>query len=248
MLNYNLKQFQSLHKKKKNIVFFYSKKSKGVNEINNLINNILNQKNSFIFESVEKGIIKGRYTIFGSDPDKIWEFNKNKSFIINKKGKKKLKKGNPKEIIENIINNFKFEIPKTLPPISSLLSGYFSYDIIRYIENIPDTCKNDLKIPDARILRPKTLIIHDNLKKKIFYIINCFADEKISNYKSEYFNIKNKIRSLIIKSKYNFNFSKKNYFNEKINIKSNISKKKYINIVKKAKKYIKKGDIFQLVL
>ena len=248
MLNYNLKQFQSLHKKKKNIVFFYSKKSKGVNEINNLINNILNQKNSFIFESVEKGIIKGRYTIFGSDPDKIWEFNKNKSFIINKKGKKKLKKGNPKEIIENIINNFKFEIPKTLPPISSLLSGYFSYDIIRYIENIPDTCKNDLKIPDARILRPKTLIIHDNLKKKIFYIINCFADEKISNYKSEYFNIKNKIRSLIIKSKYNFNFSKKNYFNEKINIKSNISKKKYINIVKKAKKYIKKGDIFQVVL
>ncbi len=248
MLNYNLKQFQSLHKKKKNIVFFYSKKSKGVNEINNLINNLLNQKNSFIFESVEKGIIKGRYTIFGSDPDKIWEFNKNKSFVINKKGKKKFKKGSPKKIIENIINNFKFEVPKTLPPISSLLSGYFSYDIIRYIENIPDNCKNDLKIPDARILRPKTLIIHDNLKKKIFYIVNCFADQKIINYKSEYFNIKNKINSLIFKSKYNFNFFQENFVKKKIIVKSNISKKKYISIVKKAKKYIKKGDIFQVVL
>ena len=248
MLNYNLKQFQSLHKKKKNIVFFYSKKSKGVNEINNLINNLLNQKNSFIFESVEKGIIKGRYTIFGSDPDKIWEFNKNKSFVINKKGKKKFKKGSPKKIIENIINNFKFEVPKTLPPISSLLSGYFSYDIIRYIENIPDNCKNDLKIPDARILRPKTLIIHDNFKKKIFYIVNCFADEKINNYKSEYYNIENKINDLILKSKYNFNFSNENYFKKKINVKSNISKNHFINIVKKAKKYIKKGDIFQVVL
>ena len=54
MLNYNLKQFKSLHKKKKNIVLFYSEKSGGINEINNLINNLLNQKNSFIFESVEK--------------------------------------------------------------------------------------------------------------------------------------------------------------------------------------------------
>ena len=166
MLNYNLKQFKSLHKKKKNIVLFYSEKSEGIKEINNLINNLLNQKNSFIFESVEKGIIKGRYTIFGTDPDKIWEFNKSNSFIIKKKVKRKIKKGNPKKIIESIINNFKFEIPKALPPISSLLSGYFSYDIIRYIENIPDSCKDDLKIPDARILRPKTLIIHDNLKKK----------------------------------------------------------------------------------
>ena len=248
MLNYNLKQFKSLHKKKKNVVLFYSVKSEGINEINNLISNLLNQKNSFIFESVEKGIIKGRYTIFGTDPDKIWEFNKNNSFIIKKKVKRKIKKGNPKKIIESIINNFKFEIPKTLPPISSLLSGYFSYDIIRYIENIPDSCKDDLKIPDARILRPKTLVIHDNLKKKIFYIINCFADQKINNYKSEYYNIENKINDLILKSKYNFNFSKENYFKEKINVKSNISKKQFINIVKKAKKYIKKGDIFQVVL
>ena len=30
--------------------------------------------------------------------------------------------------------------------------------------------------------RPKTIIIHDNLLKKIYFIINCFADEKIDNY------------------------------------------------------------------
>ena len=65
--------------------------------------------------------------------------------------------------------------------------GYFSYDIIRYIEKIPDKCIDDLKIPDVRIVRPQTLIIHDNLKKKIFFIINCFADEKIKNY-SDYYN------------------------------------------------------------
>ena len=29
-------------------------------------------------------------------------------------------------------------------------------------------------------MRPKTIIIHDNLLKKIYFIINCFADEKIN--------------------------------------------------------------------
>jgi len=40
--------------------------------------NFLIKKNSFIFESVEKRKIRGRYTIVGTNPDKIWEFNKNK--------------------------------------------------------------------------------------------------------------------------------------------------------------------------
>ena len=52
--------------------------------------------------------------------------------------------------------------------MSSMLVGYFSYDIIRYIEKIPDKCIDDLKIPDVRILRPRNLIIYDNLKKKVF--------------------------------------------------------------------------------
>jgi len=169
MLNISLKKFKSLHKNKKNQVIFFSKSTNGEKEIINLINNFLIERNSFVFESVEKGKIKGRYTIFGKNPDKIWEFNNSKSFIY--KNDKKIKiKGKPKEIIEKIIENFKFKIPKNLPPISSILSGYFSYDIIRYIEKIPNSCKDDLKIPDARILRPKTLIIHDNLKKKnLFY-------------------------------------------------------------------------------
>ena len=37
---------------------------------------------------------------------------------------------------EKIIEDFKFKIPEELPPISSIISGYFSYDIIRYIERI----------------------------------------------------------------------------------------------------------------
>ena len=99
MLNINFENFKKNHKKKNNQVLYYESDSKGLKEIENLINNFLKDKNSFIFESVEKGKIKGRYTIFGKNPDKIWEFNNNNSYLI--KNKKKIKlKGKPAELIE----------------------------------------------------------------------------------------------------------------------------------------------------
>ena len=247
IINRNFKNFKFQHKQKKNQIIFASKKIDGDQEIINLINNFLVEKNSFIFESVEKGTIRGRYTIFGKNPDKIWEFNNNNSYLIKNKIKKKIK-GEPRKVIESIIEEFKFKTPDSLPPICSLISGYFSYDSIRYIEKIPNKCKDDLKLPDVRLLRPRTLIIHDNLKKKIFYTINIFKDEKISNYKKKYSDIKKEINNILMQSSLN-NINKKLIKTSKnIKVRSNTSKSKFISIVNKAKKYIKIGDIFQVVL
>ena len=240
-------KFKRDYSAKKNQVLYKIKKVKNDHEIIKLIDDFLVEKNSFIFESVEKGKIKGRYTIFGRNPDKIWEFNNNYGYLIQNKKKIKIK-GNPEKLIEKIIEDFKFKTPSILPPISSLISGYFSYDSIRYIEKIPNTCKDDLKLPDVRLLRPRTLIIYDNLKKKIFYIINVFNDEKITNFSKKYTQVQNELNSLYNN---NFNIKKKNNIKKsslRINIKSNTSKSSFLNMVKKAKNFIKIGDIFQVVL
>ena len=246
MLNRNFKDFKFRHKGNENQIIYTAKKIKDDSEILNLIDSFLEEKNSFIFESVEKGKIKGRYTIFGKNPDKIWEFNNNKSYLIKDKTKKKIK-GKPEKIIEKLIEEFKFKTPSNLPPICSLISGYFSYDAIRYKEKISDNCNDDLKLPDVRLLRPRTLIIHDNLKKKIFYIINIFNDEKINNYQKKYTQIKKEINYLLRQASFEKAHSK---ITKEINIKikSNTTKKRFLNMVNKAKKYIKIGDIFQVVL
>jgi len=247
IINRNFKDFKFRHRSKKNQIIYTSKKVKNDDEVLNLIDNFLVEKNSFIFESVEKGKIKGRYTIFGKNPDKIWEFNNNNSYLI--KNKKKIKlKDKPDQLIEKIIEEFKFETPKKLPKICSVISGYFSYDSIRYIEKIPNNCKNDLHLPDVRLLRPRTLVIYDNLKKEIFYIVNVFNDEKIKNYEKKYEEIKIELSKLLIQSTLKIldNSSKKN--NKIIKVKSNTSKNKFIKMVDRAKKYIKLGDIFQVVL
>ena len=81
-----------------------------------------------------------------------------------------------------------------------MLVGYFSYDVIRLIEKIPDSCKKDINIPDIRLMRPKNLIIYDNLKK-IFYIQNIFKDEIIKNYQFKYTSIYQTLRSYRISVK-----------------------------------------------
>ncbi len=247
IINRSFKDFKFRHRSKKNQIIFTSKKTKNDEEVLNLIDNFLDEKNSFIFESVEKGKIKGRYTIFGKNPDKIWEFNNQNSYLIKNNNRVKLT-DKPENLIEKIIEEFKFETPKNLPNLCSLISGYFSYDSVRYIEKIPNSCKNDLNIPDVRLLRPRTLVIHDNLKKEIFYIINIFKDEKIINYQKKYDEIKSDLFKLLIQSSIKNLTTNDTKQSKNLKIRSNTSKSRFLEMVNKAKKYIKLGDIFQVVL
>ncbi len=141
---------------------------------------------------------------------------------MNYENKRKKLRGTPKDNIEKIIENFNFKIPSELPPISSIISGYFSYDIIRYIEKIPNSTKNDLKIPDARILRPKNLVVFDNVKKKFFFIVNCFFDEKIKNYQAKYDQIQKEIEEMIFLANYNYKINQSKTKISKPKVKSNI--------------------------
>ena len=86
-----LRIFKKNHQNKINQIIFTKINVKNNTIIDNLINKFLRKKNSFIFESVEKRRIKGRYTIIGSDPDKIWEFDKNKIFLTENNKTKKIK-------------------------------------------------------------------------------------------------------------------------------------------------------------
>ena len=245
-INTSFNEFKKKHSKKKHQILFKSFKCNDYYRVENLYKFLLAEKNSFIFESVEKGTIRGRYTIIGLNPDKIWDINNN-IITLNANGKKTSIKTNPLNYINKLIKNFKIEMPNQLPSMASMLVGYFSYDIIRYIEKIPNKCIDDLKIPDVRISRPKNLIIYDNLKKKIYFIENVYADTKIKNYRETYESIIKKFE--LYENFENIKLPEQFTFKPNKNlIKSNTSKNRFKLLVKKAKSYIKKGDIFQVVL
>ncbi len=245
-INFSFKEFKKNHLKKKHQILYRSKTCKQYDKVENLFKFLLAEKNSFIFESVEKGTIRGRFTIIGLNPDKIWDINRN-SITLNT-GEKKIRiKNKPLNFINKLIKEFNIKIPNHLPAMSSMLVGYFSYDIIRYIEKIPNKCEDDLNIPDVRLSRPRNLIIYDNLKKRIHFIENIYSDTRIKNYRDFYssiiqkFDLYEDLENIRLPDQFTFQKNKNL-------IKSNISKAKYKSLVEKAKSYIKKGDIFQVVL
>ena len=245
-INKSFKEYKINHSKNIHQILFRSRSCKNYYKVENLFKFLLAEKNSFIFESVEKGTVKGRYTIIGLNPDKIWDINKD-IITLNNSGKKSKIKADPLKYVNKLIKNFNIKIPKQLPSMASMLVGYFSYDVIRYVEKIPNNCKDDLKIPDVRLSRPKNLIIYDNLKKIIYYIENVYADTKIKNYKEHYDTINKKFdlyedfENITLPDQFTYKPNKNS-------IKSNTTKVKFKSLVKKAKSYIEKGDIFQVVL
>ncbi len=62
--------------------------------------------------------------------------------------------------------------------MSAMIAGYFGYDIIRFKEKIPNNCKNDIRIPDVKLIRPQLVVIYDNEKNKLFFIQNIYRTQK----------------------------------------------------------------------
>ena len=117
-INTSLPVFKRKHLDKKNQIIFYKASCKNNSIIENIINNFLIRKNSFIFESVEKRKIRGRYTIIGADPDKIWEFNKKKIYIT-ENNKKRTIKSSPYTFLKKLIENFNSDQRQKMTSVDS---------------------------------------------------------------------------------------------------------------------------------
>ena len=138
MLRFNsYKDYKKSHKENKISLLYAVEDNSKATKIENLIDVILRKQNSFVFESVEKAIHRGRYTIFGYDSDKVYEIKSNQIFV----NKKRIVNKNPYLYLKNLVKSFNYKLPKELPPMSLMLVGYFGYDIIRFVEKIPNKTK-----------------------------------------------------------------------------------------------------------
>ena len=211
-----------------------------------------NKKNSFLLESVTGGEIKGRYSVIGMDPDLIWECFGESSRIKTKSQKKfssfKKCKQNPLVVLRKILAETKVDIPKSLPQMAAGLFGFIGYDMIRLVENLPHNNPDVLKLPDAVMIRPQIIIIIDGVKNEIIIVSPVWA-KKSKEPKFEYRTALKKIAGIEKKMQSKIKrpqpISSVETFHNKP--KSNVSKSDYIKTVLKAKDYIKKGDIFQVV-
>ena len=130
------------------------------------------------------------------------------------------------------------------------LVGYFGYGMARFFENIPDKNLDDKGFPDALFMLSDTLIVFDHFSRKLKIISCAFLKDNSKNAALKaYREALKKIETITVKLDANVKKPKnKVKAKRKVEIKFAITKEDFTDMVNKAKDYIRRGDIIQVVL
>ncbi len=216
-----------------------------ITPVSALLNISKTQKYYSLFESVTGGEKRGRYSILALEPDLLWVCKNGKVFEGDEKNNFKLTETLAKNLFDSFRNFLKrSHIDKAafagLPSAAAGIYGYMAYDMVRFMEKLPDKNKASIDIPDAVYFRPKIIIVFDNIGDKLHICAPVYdgssnaenAEKLISKYEKIIFEplkINNPVQEF------------------DLDISSNIDRAEYYKIVQKAKEYIVAGDIFQIV-
>jgi len=202
---------------------------------------------SYLLESAAGAEDMGRFSFLGSNPSFVLECKGKKITIRRgKKVKTYVSKIGPINEIKRIMSRFRFVESARLPRFCGGLVGYMGYDMVRFIENIPDKNPSDFNMPDMQFVFTDTILIFDHVDHKIQVVSNATVN---GNPRAAYRTALKKIDKAIEKlKKISPPASKKKLPNENLPVESNFSKKEFCDIVKKAKEYIRSGEVIQIVL
>ncbi|HLO85704.1 MAG TPA: anthranilate synthase component I [Nostocaceae cyanobacterium] len=216
------------------------------------------QPYSFLLESVEGGEKIGRYSLLGCDPLWILEARGEKTVQTHRNGSQVEFTGDPFTALAECLAPYH---PVHLPELPSGIGGLFGfwgYELIRWIEpRVPVYPADSSNIPDGVWMQVDHLLIFDQVKRKIFAI--AYADLRDSNVDLAvaYQQTSDRVKQMIEKLSLPISphSTKLNWTppgtKPKAGIEaytSNFTRSEFCASVEKAKKYIKAGDIFQVVI
>jgi anthranilate synthase component 1 len=208
----------------------------------------------FLLESVEGGAALGRYSVIGLKPDLIWNYQGGEISIARGGSAPEIQDNAPLDSLRAMLSEARIDTaPDDLPPMAvSGLFGYMGYDMVRVVEDIPDTNPDDLNMPDSVMIRPSILCIFDNIKNMMCLVTpvynhadNCSDDapsvykRAISRLDQAYGTLQSPIDQTLIGTPTSLDAA--------TGATSNMTREEYHGVVKRAVDYIEAGDVFQVV-
>ncbi len=198
----------------------------------------------FLLESAERGEQFGRFSIIALNPEGEMTLRDGK---ITSRGKLSgiARVGNPYDVIKQVMNMYSVQDIDELHPFIGGIMGFFAYDCLRYLEDLPDVPKDDVGFPDMHVYLFMQVLIYDHLKHTLTYVqlIDKYAatTDKIDDTKKQMDDLLNKIHLTAMPKRPTLNIKSYETY-------SNMNKEEYIKSVEQAKNHIKEGDIFQVVI
>ena len=210
---------------------------------------------SFLLESVEGSEKIASYSFLARDPELVFTCQDKKVKVLRLvNGQHRSEEisfsGSPLSVVRELMKDYKAVDVQGLPRFYGGMVGYLSYDCVRFFEKLPDTSRDDLKLPDICLAMAKDIVVFDHRHHtiKVVSCVHLGKDDskvaKIKKYKAAHKAIDALIADL--QKPLKLPVSKKS--GKKITVTSNCTKAQYEQMVVEGKKHIKAGDIFQIVL
>ncbi len=209
-------------------------------------------KHSFVLESVTGGEVRGRYSIVGLNPDLVWECQGahsrlNRAARYDEEAFEDLP-GPPLDGLRALLDECRIDLPKELPAAAAGLFGYLGYDMIRLVEDLPDTPPDTLELPDAVLLRPSVVAVLDGAKSDVMLVAPAWASSGLTA-RAAFAQAAERVMDAQRALERGLPQVPRNLGSprEPTPPVSNFTKAGYLAAVRKAKEYIGAGDIFQVV-
>ncbi|MFL0164166.1 aminodeoxychorismate synthase component I [Candidatus Clostridium helianthi] len=185
-------------------------------------------EDSIFLDSSKEDKLLSKYSFIGLNPYKKFISRGRKVTIDNEE----YNDVDPFEKLDEIIESYKISINSNIPFVSGAI-GYFSYDIGRVLEDLPDESKEDFSIPDSIFIFFDNLIIFD-LQNKKTYITSV---GQLEQSKNSILSIEKCLENYIEGLPVNLEKTNNEFF-------SNFDKEDYKKAVVSLKEYIRSGDVY----
>ena len=206
---------------------------------------------SFLLESVEGGEKIARYTFAGAHPEEVFRYNAG-ACVMESRDRIVWEERDPVSFLRERIERFQPVRVPGLPPLVAGAIGYFSYDMVRLIERLPKRLRDEIGLYDAMLAFYHGLMAFDHVQHRLWIVRNVFTGGPGGTLRARYNAAVREIRHTrklleqpVAAERPRKDSQKKN---SKLKVASNFRRAEYHAAVRKAKQYIRAGDIFQVVL
>ncbi|MGH9054246.1 MAG: anthranilate synthase component I [Acidimicrobiia bacterium] len=206
---------------------------------------LVGEQPGFLLESVEGGDRWARWSFLGWDP----AFT-----LLSRDGNcrvegadVKVGQGNPLEVLEDLLARFRSPDLSGLPPLHSGVVGYLGYDLVRYIERLPNRPRDDLGLPEMILQVVGSLAALDRFRQTITLVRNVFVGNDPGRQYDRATAYLERARERLGRPP-SFRPRPRPDFRSSGPVQALIERSAFEKAVDRAKEYIREGDAYQVVL
>ena len=138
-------------------------------------------RRAFLLESAEQGQHLGRYSFLGVGARALVTYRDGRLTVQENGDRLEVEHADPFAAAADLISSYRPPEPGAagdagLPPLAGGLVGYFGYDLVRRLEDLPGAPPDDLGLPDMAFLLADTVLVFDHLKHRITVVANAFVE------------------------------------------------------------------------